>query len=308
MLDQLHYLEAIAQQDKRIANAVAVARDKVQVARERTKRDPYRVALRDAGRRRANAATAHAKSQLLASQGSLVGKRKRQKGRSPRPASRKGHSSPRRTRSPPRTRASAASSRRRQGATDTTPSSQGLIWPVSGPVTSPFGYRWGRLHAGIDIGVPYGHADPRRGRRARSCSPAGPAATATTPASTTAAGWRPATRTSPRIAVSGGAAGVAGPGDRLRRQHGPQLRPPPALRGPHQREARGSSGLPLARWAARRSLPSRTFPRFDPGTRARATTVAVVPTTTAAYPGAAGFRSSPAGRRSGRAGRCSGRR
>jgi murein DD-endopeptidase MepM/ murein hydrolase activator NlpD len=42
------------------------------------------------------------------------------------------------------------------GATDTVPSSQGLIWPVSGPVTSPFGYRWGRLHAGIDIGVAYG--------------------------------------------------------------------------------------------------------------------------------------------------------
>ena len=30
-------------------------------------------------------------------------------------------------------------------------SSAGLIWPVSGPVTSGFGYRWGRLHAGIDI-------------------------------------------------------------------------------------------------------------------------------------------------------------
>ena len=43
-----------------------------------------------------------------------------------------------------------------QGASDTVPSSQGLIWPVNGPVTSPFGYRWGRLHAGIDIGVPYG--------------------------------------------------------------------------------------------------------------------------------------------------------
>jgi murein DD-endopeptidase MepM/ murein hydrolase activator NlpD len=37
-----------------------------------------------------------------------------------------------------------------------TPSSAGLIWPVSGPITSPFGMRWGRLHAGIDIGVPYG--------------------------------------------------------------------------------------------------------------------------------------------------------
>ena len=39
---------------------------------------------------------------------------------------------------------------------DSTPSASGLIWPVSGPVVSPFGMRWGRLHAGIDIGVGYG--------------------------------------------------------------------------------------------------------------------------------------------------------
>jgi len=32
-------------------------------------------------------------------------------------------------------------------------SSYGLIWPVEGPVTSPFGFRWGRMHTGIDIGV-----------------------------------------------------------------------------------------------------------------------------------------------------------
>jgi murein DD-endopeptidase MepM/ murein hydrolase activator NlpD len=31
-----------------------------------------------------------------------------------------------------------------------------LIWPVNGPLTSPFGPRWGRLHAGIDIGAPEG--------------------------------------------------------------------------------------------------------------------------------------------------------
>jgi peptidoglycan DL-endopeptidase CwlO len=30
-------------------------------------------------------------------------------------------------------------------------SSEGFIWPLNGGVTSPFGYRWGRLHAGIDI-------------------------------------------------------------------------------------------------------------------------------------------------------------
>src|SRR5206468_9673767 len=36
------------------------------------------------------------------------------------------------------------------------PSAAGLIWPVNGPVTSPFGMRWGRMHEGIDIGVPSG--------------------------------------------------------------------------------------------------------------------------------------------------------
>jgi murein DD-endopeptidase MepM/ murein hydrolase activator NlpD len=33
-----------------------------------------------------------------------------------------------------------------------------LGWPVNGPVVSPFGMRWGRLHAGIDIAVGSGTA------------------------------------------------------------------------------------------------------------------------------------------------------
>jgi murein DD-endopeptidase MepM/ murein hydrolase activator NlpD len=32
-------------------------------------------------------------------------------------------------------------------------SASGLIWPVNGPITSPFGMRWGRMHEGIDIGA-----------------------------------------------------------------------------------------------------------------------------------------------------------
>jgi murein DD-endopeptidase MepM/ murein hydrolase activator NlpD len=36
------------------------------------------------------------------------------------------------------------------------PGSGGLIWPVNGPIVSPFGMRWGRLHAGVDIAVPSG--------------------------------------------------------------------------------------------------------------------------------------------------------
>lgn len=34
--------------------------------------------------------------------------------------------------------------------------SGGLIWPVNGTVSSGFGQRWGRLHAGVDIPVPVG--------------------------------------------------------------------------------------------------------------------------------------------------------
>jgi len=36
------------------------------------------------------------------------------------------------------------------------PSDSGFIWPVNGTLSSPFGLRWGRLHAGIDIAAPGG--------------------------------------------------------------------------------------------------------------------------------------------------------
>lgn len=45
-----------------------------------------------------------------------------------------------------------------QSGSPVQPSSSGFIWPVSGPVTSGFGWRWGRMHEGIDIAVPTGTA------------------------------------------------------------------------------------------------------------------------------------------------------
>jgi len=36
------------------------------------------------------------------------------------------------------------------------PSASGFIWPVSGTVVSGFGWRWGRMHEGIDITAPMG--------------------------------------------------------------------------------------------------------------------------------------------------------
>jgi murein DD-endopeptidase MepM/ murein hydrolase activator NlpD len=35
-------------------------------------------------------------------------------------------------------------------------STAGMIWPVNGTLSSPFGWRWGRMHEGIDIAVPAG--------------------------------------------------------------------------------------------------------------------------------------------------------
>jgi len=50
----------------------------------------------------------------------------------------------------------------RSSPTPSQPSSSGLIWPASGPVVSPFGYRClngvCRMHEGIDMGVGYGTA------------------------------------------------------------------------------------------------------------------------------------------------------
>ena len=43
-------------------------------------------------------------------------------------------------------------------------SARGLIWPTSGRVTSEYGYRWGRMHQGIDIGA--GTGTPIRAAKA----------------------------------------------------------------------------------------------------------------------------------------------
>jgi murein DD-endopeptidase MepM/ murein hydrolase activator NlpD len=155
-LDRIHYLGSIAQQDKHIAAKVAVARDVVHATREQTKTVRARVhaetqvvAVRTAQQR-------DARDQLLASKQQLAGKRTRHQ-----TALKLTRSQEHKLETEADALAAADASIRgqlaaAQSGTDTTPSSSGLIWPVNGPVVSPFGYRWGRLHAGIDIAVGYG--------------------------------------------------------------------------------------------------------------------------------------------------------
>jgi murein DD-endopeptidase MepM/ murein hydrolase activator NlpD len=155
-LETLHYLQSIARQDKQIAREVGIARDEVKRSRERTKKtrahvhqETQVIAVRTYQERTV-------RNQLVSSRNRLSSARARKR------------SALATTREQERdwiaeADALAASDARVRSAlsgssapADTVPSSRGLIWPAAGPVTSPFGYRWGRLHAGIDIGAPYG--------------------------------------------------------------------------------------------------------------------------------------------------------
>ena len=152
-LDHVNYLNSIAAQDKRIAADVAEARDEMRVTRAKTKR--IRTAVATATRVVAvrTAQQRAVRDQLLASQSRLAGaKHSKQSALASTKEQEKAWIA--------EANALAAADARVRGqlasvqsSSDSTPSSSGLIWPVSGPITSPYGMRWGRLHAGIDIGA-----------------------------------------------------------------------------------------------------------------------------------------------------------
>jgi murein DD-endopeptidase MepM/ murein hydrolase activator NlpD len=155
-VEQLHYLNAIALQDKTITHDVGVARDSMRVARANTNK--VRVVV-SAETKVVGVRTQEQQSlrdQLLASQQSLSGaRRKKQHALTMTKQQVQDWFAEAQAleQEDARIRAQLANA---QGPSDTTPSSHGLIWPVNGPVTSPFGMRWGKLHPGIDIGVPTG--------------------------------------------------------------------------------------------------------------------------------------------------------
>jgi murein DD-endopeptidase MepM/ murein hydrolase activator NlpD len=167
ILDQLDYLSSIAAQDRAIVKHVTGARDHMRVLRERTGKTKARVA----------AVTRVVKirtEQTRAVKNQLVG---RQKG--PLSARSARRASLADVREDARHYASEAAALQAQSAnvaaqirsaqatvsssptysqasTDSSPSASGFIWPVSGPVVSPFGWRWGRMHEGVDIAAGYG--------------------------------------------------------------------------------------------------------------------------------------------------------
>ena len=167
LLDQLEYFRRIATQNKQVSDQLHESRD--QMRRTVTKTRALRAevkAERDAVERRAEEERA-ARDHLVSIQTQLASAResKRDTLASVQESERefvheaeglqaasaalaaqiRAAQAAASTPTPPSTRAPSS-----------TPSSQGFIWPVNGPVTSGFGWRWGRMHEGIDIGVPGG--------------------------------------------------------------------------------------------------------------------------------------------------------
>jgi murein DD-endopeptidase MepM/ murein hydrolase activator NlpD len=158
LVSQLEYSESVARRDESIARSVAVARQHVAVARQRTeaisreeqrttaeidrRTDEQRSALTELVRRRDQLVSAQADRQALLT-----------KVRSQRHGAEEDLDVLRRASASLADRIRAAESRPAAAAPQ---SSSGLIWPVSGPITSPFGWRWGRMHEGVDIGVGFG--------------------------------------------------------------------------------------------------------------------------------------------------------
>ena len=155
-LDQIAYLTDIGVQDRRISNQVGYAKTQVRAARAKTKKLRATVrsetAVIDA---RANQAR-EVRNELVGARNDLVST-KQQKLTDLSQLSAQDRADVGEIDALQAASAALVDRiRAAQASTSSSPSSSGLIWPVSGPVTSPFGWRWGRLHEGIDIGVPYG--------------------------------------------------------------------------------------------------------------------------------------------------------
>jgi murein DD-endopeptidase MepM/ murein hydrolase activator NlpD len=161
LLDQLTYIRSVAKQDRHIATSVKAAKARVRAQRAATAKVRTHVQGEMRSVQVREQQVALVRDELLASRHKLSGARaqKLHDLQATRDSEQEFVSEV-----DALSAASAALTAKIQAAQSSStaysasPSSSGLVWPVSGPVTSPFGMRWGRMHEGIDIGVPYGTA------------------------------------------------------------------------------------------------------------------------------------------------------
>jgi murein DD-endopeptidase MepM/ murein hydrolase activator NlpD len=153
-LDQIDYMDAVASQDREIVAQVSTAREATRSARARTAKVRERVAAatRVIAFRRQQAAAF--RERLRADKRGLAVARDQRRGAlaDTRESEKEWIAEASALRQPSAAVASSINSSS-SSSTPSSPSTSGLIWPVPGPITSPFGIRAGSLHPGIDIGA-----------------------------------------------------------------------------------------------------------------------------------------------------------
>lgn len=160
-LDQLDYLREIGSQDRRIARQVGTAKTAMRELRKRTAKTKVRV---EAVTRAIAVRTAQARAvrdRLLARQSGLSTARSNKRATLEDIREHERHLAQEEAELTAMSAQLAATIMSAQSVPTVavvsgTPSASGFIWPVGGPVVSPFGLRWGRMHEGIDIAAPYG--------------------------------------------------------------------------------------------------------------------------------------------------------
>jgi murein DD-endopeptidase MepM/ murein hydrolase activator NlpD len=163
LLEQLDYFQAIGDQDKQIVETIKRIQTEVQIARRETAATKAEVAEATAVLARKTEEQRAARAALLARQAALAAARSNKQSmltsvRQERHEDEEDLEAMQAASAAIATkiRASQASSPPSSGSGGGIPSSAGLIWPVSGPITSGFGWRWGSMHEGIDIGAACG--------------------------------------------------------------------------------------------------------------------------------------------------------
>ena len=158
LIDGLDYVNEIGAADERIATSVGQAKGAAREARERTRKLRGVVAAETRAVQARTEQVRAVRDQLVSNRRELVAARstKRVSLKSVRASEREEVSEAQaleRVSASLGAQIQASQAASSYSPPSSSPSASGFIWPVNGPVTSPFGMRWGRMHTGIDIGV-----------------------------------------------------------------------------------------------------------------------------------------------------------